>query len=126
MQVSISGQALVFVVRTQRWSLMDRAGTAIYIAFACAQVGCAACCTLVILPRHLLGCIQRHGCCPCCNRGRCLRRRRTRCWQQSCSQLTLQLPSVSLWPKAELRMHLAAEPGPGCSRICHTLEAAQA
>lgn len=38
-QVSISGQALVFVVRTQDWSLMARAGTLTYIAFIFAQIG---------------------------------------------------------------------------------------
>ena len=37
-QVSISGQALVFVVRTQDWSLMARAGTLTYVAFILAQV----------------------------------------------------------------------------------------
>ena len=38
-QVSISGQALVFVVRDQRWSLMTRAGAWTYGAFFAAQVG---------------------------------------------------------------------------------------
>uniref|UniRef100_A0A7S0S4X3 P-type H(+)-exporting transporter n=1 Tax=Chlamydomonas leiostraca TaxID=1034604 RepID=A0A7S0S4X3_9CHLO len=38
-QVSISGQALVFVVRTRDWSLANRAGTATYIAFLLAQIG---------------------------------------------------------------------------------------
>ena len=38
MQVSISGQALVFVVRTQRWSFRDRAGGWLYLAFGVAQV----------------------------------------------------------------------------------------
>ena len=38
LQVSVSGQALVFVVRTLRWSFLDRAGGLIYIAFAVAQV----------------------------------------------------------------------------------------
>lgn len=37
-QVSISGQALVFVVRTQSWSLMSRAGNLTYWAFIFAQV----------------------------------------------------------------------------------------
>jgi len=37
-QVSISGQALVFVVRDQRWSLMTRAGAWTYGAFFAAQV----------------------------------------------------------------------------------------
>ncbi len=37
-QVSISGQALVFVVRTQDWSVTSRAGTATYLAFLLAQV----------------------------------------------------------------------------------------
>jgi H+-transporting ATPase len=37
-QVSISGQALVFVVRTVEWSLMARAGSLTYIAFVLAQV----------------------------------------------------------------------------------------
>ncbi len=36
-QVSISGQALVFVVRDQRWSLMTRAGAWTYGAFFAAQ-----------------------------------------------------------------------------------------
>jgi len=38
-QVSISGQALVFVVRTQEWSVMARAGTLTYMAFILAQIG---------------------------------------------------------------------------------------
>lgn len=38
-QISISGQALVFVVRTAEWSLLSRAGTLTYIAFILAQVG---------------------------------------------------------------------------------------
>jgi H+-transporting ATPase len=38
-QVSISGQALVFVVRTKGWSLTQRAGMATYIAFVLAQLG---------------------------------------------------------------------------------------
>nr|QEH60479.1 H+-translocating ATPase P-type [Dunaliella maritima] len=38
-QVSISGQALVFVVRTAGYSLMERAGTSTYLAFFFAQVG---------------------------------------------------------------------------------------
>ena len=38
-QISISGQALVFVVRTADWSLLSRAGTLTYIAFILAQVG---------------------------------------------------------------------------------------
>ncbi|KAK9868410.1 hypothetical protein WJX84_005277 [Apatococcus fuscideae] len=37
-QVSVSGQALVFVVRTQSWSLMSRAGLLTYIAFTLAQI----------------------------------------------------------------------------------------
>ncbi|KAK9838144.1 hypothetical protein WJX81_003766 [Elliptochloris bilobata] len=37
-QVSISGQALVFVVRDQRWSLMTRAGAWTYGAFFAAQI----------------------------------------------------------------------------------------
>ena len=37
MQVSISGQALVFVVRTQGYSLFSRAGLWTYIAFFGAQ-----------------------------------------------------------------------------------------
>jgi hypothetical protein len=37
-QVSISGQALVFVVRTQGYSLLSRAGLWTYIAFFGAQV----------------------------------------------------------------------------------------
>ena len=37
-QVSISGQALVFVVRTQDYSLLARAGTLTYVAFVLAQV----------------------------------------------------------------------------------------
>ena len=37
-QVSISGQALVFVVRTQAWSVTSLAGIATYIAFLLAQV----------------------------------------------------------------------------------------
>jgi H+-transporting ATPase len=38
-QVSISGQALVFVVRTVEWSLASRAGMLTYVAFFAAQVG---------------------------------------------------------------------------------------
>lgn len=38
-QVSISGQALVFVTRTQAHSFADRAGGLTYLAFAGAQVG---------------------------------------------------------------------------------------
>ena len=37
-QVSISGQALVFVVRTSQWSIISRAGLYTYIAFFAAQV----------------------------------------------------------------------------------------
>lgn len=37
LQVSISGQALVFVVRTISWSFMSRAGSLTYIAFFGAQ-----------------------------------------------------------------------------------------
>jgi hypothetical protein len=37
-QVSISGQALVFVVRTSSWSIIARAGLYTYIAFFGAQV----------------------------------------------------------------------------------------
>ena len=37
-QVSISGQALVFVVRTESWSFMSRAGNLTYVAFFVAQV----------------------------------------------------------------------------------------
>ena len=37
-QVSISGQALVFVVRTNFWSFSDRAGGWLYLAFGAAQV----------------------------------------------------------------------------------------
>jgi len=38
-QVSISGQMLVFVVRTQKYSLLSRAGSLTYIAFFLAQAG---------------------------------------------------------------------------------------
>ena len=38
LQVSISGQALVFVVRTSNWSLISRAGMLTYVAFFAAQV----------------------------------------------------------------------------------------
>lgn len=38
-QVSISGQALVFVVRTQSYSFFARAGTWTYLAFILAQIG---------------------------------------------------------------------------------------
>ena len=38
LQVSISGQAVVFIVRTMSWSLMARAGAWTYIAFFLAQV----------------------------------------------------------------------------------------
>ena len=38
MQVSVSGQAVVFVVRTLKWSLASRAGLWTYIAFFLAQV----------------------------------------------------------------------------------------
>jgi H+-transporting ATPase len=38
-QVSISGQALVFVVRHQGWSLIQRAGVMTYLAFLLAQIG---------------------------------------------------------------------------------------
>ena len=37
LQVSVSGQALVFVVRTSGWSLTSRAGLFTYIAFFAAQ-----------------------------------------------------------------------------------------
>lgn len=37
-QVSISGQALVFVTRTMGWSLANRAGTLTYVAFLGAQL----------------------------------------------------------------------------------------
>jgi H+-transporting ATPase len=37
--VSISGQALVFVVRNQRWSITERAGALTYAAFVFAQIG---------------------------------------------------------------------------------------
>ena len=36
--MSISGQALVFVVRTSSWSLISRAGMLTYVAFFAAQV----------------------------------------------------------------------------------------
>ena len=38
LQVSISGQGLVFVVRTVKYSIFQRAGLYTYIAFFCAQV----------------------------------------------------------------------------------------
>ncbi len=38
-QVSVSGQALVFVVRHQGWSIIQRAGTLTYAAFFLAQLG---------------------------------------------------------------------------------------
>lgn len=38
LQVSVSGQAVVFVVRTMSWSLASRAGLWTYIAFFLAQV----------------------------------------------------------------------------------------
>ena len=38
LQVSISGQALVFVVRTSGWSIISRAGLLTYVAFFAAQV----------------------------------------------------------------------------------------
>ena len=38
MQVSISGQALVFVVRTQGYSIVNKAGGLTYAAFILAQV----------------------------------------------------------------------------------------
>lgn len=38
-QVSISGQLLVFVVRTQKWSFASRAGLLTYVAFILAQIG---------------------------------------------------------------------------------------
>ena len=38
LQVSISGQAVVFVVRTLRWSPISVAGKLTYIAFFLAQV----------------------------------------------------------------------------------------
>ena len=37
LQVSVSGQALVFVVRTSGWSITSRAGLFTYIAFFAAQ-----------------------------------------------------------------------------------------
>lgn len=47
LQVSISGQAVVFVVRTMSHSLIARAGAWTYIAFFLAQVmGCV--CVLVL------------------------------------------------------------------------------
>ena len=42
-QVSISGQALVFVVRTQSYSLLSRAGLWTYLAFFGAQVWPGSC-----------------------------------------------------------------------------------
>ena len=53
-QVSISGQALVFVVRTVRHSFMDRAGSWTYIAFFMAQVR----------RRRAGGRVPRPGLCP--------------------------------------------------------------
>lgn len=38
LQVSVSGQGLVFVVRHQGWSPLQRAGLATYVAFISAQV----------------------------------------------------------------------------------------
>ncbi len=38
-QVSVSGQALVFVVRHQGWSVIQRAGSLTYVAFLAAQLG---------------------------------------------------------------------------------------
>lgn len=43
MQVSISGQAVVFVVRTMSHSFLARAGAWTYIAFFLAQVGDPLC-----------------------------------------------------------------------------------
>lgn len=37
LQVSVSGQALVFVVRTSGWSITSRAGLLTYVAFFAAQ-----------------------------------------------------------------------------------------
>lgn len=42
-QVSISGQALVFVVRTTKHSFLDRAGGLTYLAFFGAQVSQTKC-----------------------------------------------------------------------------------
>lgn len=42
LQVSISGQALVFVVRTQKHSLLDAAGMYTYLGFIGAQLGATA------------------------------------------------------------------------------------
>ena len=39
LQVSVSGQAVVFIVRTMSWSVTARAGLWTYIAFFLAQVG---------------------------------------------------------------------------------------
>ena len=46
LQVSISGQALVFVVRTSGWSLISRAGMLTYVAFFIAQVSSFKTCDL--------------------------------------------------------------------------------
>lgn len=50
MQVSISGQAVVFVVRATGWSLTSRAGVLTYAAFfgaqVCLLVAISCCCPL--------------------------------------------------------------------------------
>lgn len=46
-QVSVSGQALVFVVRNQGYSLFQRAGSLTYAAFFLAQVRMRACVSFV-------------------------------------------------------------------------------
>jgi H+-transporting ATPase len=57
-QVSVSGQALVFVVRHQGWSLVQRAGLATYFAFFAAQLGASLIAIFgfggYIKPRHRL------------------------------------------------------------------------
>lgn len=45
----MSGQALVFVVRNQGYSLFSRAGTATYLAFLLAQVRLGAGAGLTVL-----------------------------------------------------------------------------
>jgi len=55
LQVSVSGQALVFVVRTERWSFLSRAGLLTYGAFLVAQVPPPPSIPSSCLPYHCSG-----------------------------------------------------------------------
>ena len=105
-QVSISGQALVFVVRTQGYSLFSRAGLWTYIAFFGAQVRPKP--LPLVKPRALhacMGCSQalqqdlRRGChkhYACFYWRYCTE---WHCIQQKCACLSMHAALEWWWPR---------------------------